>query len=224
MRNPFGSALALLAVLLGGPSLVAGADVAQPSRGPERWSLLVGGGYFSPAVDGWKEQYGRSGEGLPTVAGSYRVVPWLSLTADAAYLTAEGYARTTTGVVSSERQRLALFPVTLGVEHAVRFSENQLLVPFVGVGYRRVVYRLAVENKDRIQGGAGGWVARGGFDVLLNTLDPSAASGLREESGIARSYLRIEAQRAKVIASGSSGTGDIDLGGRTFLAGLRFEF
>ena len=85
-----------------------------------------------------------------------------------------------------------------------------------------MIYRLAVEGKDAIRGGAGGWVGRGGFDLLLNALDPSAAAGLAEEWGIARTSLRIEAQRASVTAAGP--VGDVDLGGTTVLVGLRFEF
>lgn len=184
----------------------------------------MGGGYFSPAVDDWKEQYGRSGGWLPSLSVGYAVASRWWVAAEAGYFSSESRARDVTGNLSIERQRLALLPITLGVEHDFRFSEDQLFVPFVGLGYRRVVYRLEVGNKDRVQGGAGGWVARGGLDVLLNALDPSAASGLREEWGIARSYFRIEAQWAKVNASGSAGTGDIDLGGKTFLAGLKFEF
>ncbi len=208
--------------MLGGPSpVLAAVDLAQPVRTPARWSVLVGGGYFSPAVDGWKEQYGRSGGWLPTLTAGYIVAPRWSVGAEAAYFSSQSRARDVTGNLSIERQRLTLLPITLGVEHEVRFSEDQLLVPFIGVGYRRVVYRLEVGNKDPVQGGAGGWVARGGFDVLLNALDPSAASGLWEDWGIARSYFRIEAQWAKVNANGA---GDIDLGGKTFLAGLKFEF
>ena len=186
--------------------------------------MHVGGGYFIPAVDDWKEQYGRSGGWLPSLYAGYAVAPRWWVAAEAGYFSSESRARDVTGNLSIERQRLTLLPITLGVEHAVRFSEDQLFVPFVGLGYRRVVYRLEVGNKDRVQGGAGGWVARGGLDVLLNALDPSAASGLREEWGIARTYMRFEAQWAKVNASGSAGTGDIDLGGKTFLAGLKFEF
>ena len=209
----------LLAVL--GPTFALAADI-EPPPSRERWSITVGGGYFAPAIDGWKEQYGRRGGWLPTLAGSYALTPRLSIGGEAAYWTADSLARDVTGALSSERQRLTLVPVTVGVEYALRGSADQVLVPFLGAGYRRVIYRLAVEGKDAIRGGAGGWVGRGGFDLLLNALDSAAAAGLAEEWGITRTSLRIEAQRASVTAAGPAG--DVDLGGTTILAGLRFEF
>lgn len=223
MRRVF-AALALAGTLVGGWNLSWAQDLAATLPRVERWSLMVGGGYFAPAVDEWKERYGRSGGWLPVLAGSYLAAPWLSIRADAGYWTAESAARNVAGAVSVERQQLTLIPITLSIESLLRWSSDQFAVPFVGIGYRRVAYRLAVDGKDDVRGGANGWTAHGGFDVLLNALDPSAASGLREETGIARSYFRIEAQWAKVNASGSAGTGDIDLGGKTFLAGLKFEF
>ncbi len=222
MRNPLARVAAcgfLLAVLC--PSFALAAD-PEPPPNRERWSITVGGGYFAPAIEGWKEQYGRRGGWLPTLAGSYALTHRLSIGGEAGYWTADSLARDVTGALSSERQRLTLVPVTAGVEYALRGSADQTLVPFLGVGYRRVIYRLAVEGKNAIRGGAGGWVGRGGFDLLLNALDPSAAAGLAEEWGIVRTSLRIEAQRASVTDSGPAG--DVDLGGLTILAGLRFEF
>ncbi len=210
----------LLAVLC--PPFALAADPAESSSGGDRWSITVGGGYFAPAIEGWKEQYGRRGGWLPTLAGSYALTPRLSIAGEAGYWTADSLARDVTGALSSERQRLTLVPVTVGVDYALRGSADQTLVPFLGVGYRRVIYRLAVEGKDAIRGGAGGWVGRGGVDLLLNALDPSAAAGLAEEWGIARTSLRIEAQRASVTAAGPAG--DVELGGTTVLVGLLFAF
>ncbi len=204
-----------------GPPFALAAD-PEPSPNRERWSITVGGGYFAPAIDGWKEQYGRRGGWLPVLAGSYAVTPRVSIDGEAGYWTAESTARNVAGALSIERQRLTLAPISAGIEYALRGSADQVVVPFLGAGYRRVIYRLAVEGKDAIRGGAGGWVGRGGFDLLLNGLDPTAAAGLAEEWGIGRTYLRIEAQRASVNASGPAG--DVDLSGTTVLAGLRFEF
>jgi outer membrane protein W len=201
---------------------VAEADPVESAYQATRWSVMVGGGYFVPAVDGWKEQYGQRGGWLPVLAGAFSLTPRLAIGAEAGYFSAETFARNVLGAVSVERQRLMLIPVTLGAEYAFRFPLDQVAVPFIGVGYRRVAYRLEVEGKDRVRGGANGVVARGGVDILLNALDPSASSGLADEWGVARSYLRLEAQWASVNAPSTGG--DIDLGGQTVLAGLRFEF
>ncbi len=217
MRNVFCLAAALL---------VAGTVSATPRQASavdDPWSVGVAAGYFMPAAEGWEDNYDRRGSWQPSLSIGYAASSWLSLAAESAYFSASSLARgAITGEPSIEQQRLTLVPTTVGVESRLRFGPAQVIVPFVGAGYRRVTYRLKVSN-DTVRGGTNGWVGRGGFDVLLNPLDPSAASGLREDFGVARTYFRLEAQWAKAEAPGTSGT-DIDLGGTTFLGGLRFEF
>lgn len=215
------SALGPLAVwLLVG---IAGAIPARAWAADDPWSVGVFAGYFAPAVENWEDNYDRRGGWVPDVSIGYAASTWVSAVAEAAYFGASSFARgAITGDPSIERQRLTLVVMTVGGESRLRLSPTQIIVPFVGAGYRRVSYRLKV-GADTASGGAHGWVGRGGIDVLLNRLDPSAASGLREDYGVARSYLRLEAQWAKVEAPGTAGS-DIDLGGTTLLAGLRFEF
>jgi hypothetical protein len=202
----------------------------QASAVDDPWSVGVAAGYFMPATEGWEDNYGQRGGWVPNLAVGYAASTWLSVAAETAYFSASNFARgAITLEPSIERQRLTLVPTTVGLEARLRLAPTQFVVPFLGGGYRRVSYRLKVGSNETASGGANGWVGRAGFDVLLNPLDPSAASGLREDYGVARSYVRFEAQWAKAEAPkapGASGTSgaDIDLGGATFLAGLRFEF
>ena len=134
MRNAIARVAAcglLFAVLC--PPFALAAD-PEPSPGRQRWSITVGGGYFAPAIEGWKEQYGRRGGWLPVLAGSYALTPRLSFAGEAGYWMADSLARDVTGALSSERQRLTLVPVTAGVEYALRGLADQTLVPFLGVG------------------------------------------------------------------------------------------
>jgi hypothetical protein len=202
---------------------IAGAIPARALAADDPWSVGVFAGYFAPAVEGWENNYDRRGGWVPDLSIGYAASRWVSVVAEAAYFSASSFARgAITGDPSIEQERLTLVLTTVGGESRLRLSPTQMLVPFVGAGYRRVSYRLKV-GSDTATGGAHGWVGRGGIDVLLNQLDPSAASGLREDYGVARSYVRLEAQWAKVEAPGTAGS-DIDLGGTTVLAGLRFEF
>ena len=213
----------LIALALGSPAALA--QPPDPSGAPKdpRWAVALGGGYFVPAVDGFSDQYGSRGGWMPVLALSYALVPSVWLQGDVGYWTAKGFTRgALTGRVSADQQRLLLMPVTVGAEYQIRFSREQFVVPFVAAGYRRVAYRLAVDGDEDIRGGANGWVARSGIDLSLNPLDPSSASSLYADYSIARTSLRVEAQWAKVSASGTAG--DVDLGGTTVLAGLRFEF
>jgi hypothetical protein len=213
----------LIALALGSPAALA--QPSDPSVVPQdpRWGVALGGGYFVPAVDGFSDQYGSRGGWMPVLALSYALIPSVWLQGDVGYWTSKGFVRgALTGRVSADQQHLSLIPVTVGAEYQVRFSRDQFVVPFIAAGYRRVAYRLAVDGDEEIRGGANGWVARSGIDFSLNPLDPSSASSLYADYAIARTSLRVEAQWAKVNAPGT--VGDIDLGGTTVLAGLRFEF
>lgn len=214
--------------------LIAGAfwcptALAQPPAPPvappdPHWSVALGAGYFVPAVEGFSDQFGSRGGWMPAVALSYALLPSLWVHGEAGYWAVKGFVRgALTGRASADQERFSLIPLTAGLEYQARFSRDQFLVPFVGAGYRRTAYRLAVDGDEDIRGGANGWVARSGIDLLLNTLDPLSASSLYDEYAIARTSLRFEAQWSKVNAPGIAGD-DIDLGGKTFLAALRFEF
>lgn len=203
---------------------VLGANPSRAAAVDDPWSVGISAGYFLPAIEAWEDNYGRSGGWVPSLSTSYALSMRLLVAAEIAYFSATSQALgAITGEPSIDEQQLTLLPTTVGLEYLLRFDSTQLIVPFVGVAYRRVSYRLEIGDNEDISGGANGWVGRGGVDVLLNALDPSSASGLREDYGVARSYFRLEAQWAKAEAPGTGGS-DIDLGGTTYLAGLRFEF
>lgn len=195
-------------------------------------SRLVGiqVGYFVPATEGWKDGYGKRGGVTTGLTAGYALNAQWAIGAEAAYFSANNQARNASGQPSIEKQELTLIPVTVGVEYRMEFSPEQVVVPFVGLGYRRVEYSLKVSSLSGIRGGAGGSVVRGGFDLLLDALDPLSASGMQKEYGVAHTYLRFEAQLANVSAPSEpdpttlAPQPDIDLGGKTFLLGLRFEF
>ncbi len=191
------------------------------------WSVSVGVGYFTPEIEGWSDQYGRAGGWVPTLGARYAVTPLLAVAAEASYFTAESFAQTSPTPpnpprVSGDHQRLVLWPITVGLEAGLRFSQEQLLTPFLSAGYRREVYRLSVDGKDSVRGGAGGLVVGVGIDLLLNGLDPRSAAGFKDEYGVARTSFRVEAQWAKIQAPGTKS--DVELGGRTVLAALKFDF
>jgi hypothetical protein len=188
------------------------------------WTVGVAFGYVIPAIEDWEDNYGDPGDWVPDVSAAYAFSERWSVAAEVTYFRASSKARgAITGEPSIEEQQLTLVPATLSLEYRLRFSTTQLFVPFVGAGYRRVSYRLKVGEDETITGGANGWAGRGGVDVLLNPLDPSSAEAFSAEYGVARSYFRLEAQWAKAEAPGTGGS-DIDLGGITYLAGVRFEF
>lgn len=219
MHKPVWLLGTLLTVIAPGLIPASAAAVDEP------WSIGLAAGYFMPATEDWEQNYEQRGDWIPSLSAGYALTARLSVAAEIAYFRADGQARgAITGEPSPiEDQQLTLIPTTVGLQYLFRYESPQLFVPFVGAGYRRVTYRSQVGDRETVSGGANGWVGRGGVDVLLNALDPSSAAGLREDVGVARSYFRLEAQWAQVEAPGTGGS-DVDLGGLTYLAGLRFEF
>lgn len=215
------------AVWLFATLLVGAAFWGLPSRAvavDDPWTVGVGIGYVIPAVEDWEANYDKGGDWVPDLSAAYAFSNRWSVAAEVSYFRAKSQARgAITGEPSIEEQQLTLVPTTISLEYRLRYDMTQVIVPFVGAGFRHVSYRLKVGDNDTITGGANGWAARGGFDVLLNPLDPSSADAFSAEYGVARSYFRLEAQWAKAEAPGTGGS-DIDLGGITYLAGVRFEF
>jgi opacity protein-like surface antigen len=188
------------------------------------WAVGFAIGYVIPAIEDWEDNYDKPGDWVPDLSAAYALSENWSVAAEIAYFRASSQARgAITGEPSIEEQQLTLVPTTISLEYRLRFDTAQLIVPFVGAGYRRVSYKLKVGENETITGGANGWAGRAGIDVLLNGLDPSSAADFSAEYGVARSYFRLEAQWAKAEAPGTGGS-DIDLGGITYLAGVRFEF
>jgi len=75
--------LVMVAAGVSSPHIAAAANL-RVAAGQPNWSITMGAGYFAPAIDGWKNQYGKSGGWIPYLAGSYRLVPHLAVVADAA--------------------------------------------------------------------------------------------------------------------------------------------
>ena len=98
-------------------------------------------------------------------------------------------------------------------------NEDQFIVPFLGGGYTHLFYRLKFID-DRRSGDQFGYHVRGGFQILLDRLEPEKADNILVW-GIDNSYLFFEAIYSSVDNFGSE---NIDLGGWAFFGGLLLEF
>ena len=102
----------------------------------------------------------------------------------------------------------------LDLRYQARYFREQPVVPFLGLTYQRLAYRF--------ESGASGVATLtgpvfGGM-VLLNVLEPDAASEFYIRQGILRSYLVAE------IQSLSGTSKELSISGRSYFFGLRFEF
>lgn len=215
--------LALLLLL----PVLALADGPRPDA--PRWSLELKGGVLSPAVDNWSRYYGSSY--MKEFGGSLAWKPerHLEIGIEGSYAGATGKGELPlhaqqgaplppSGKVTFSEAPLNLFILARGV-----FSEDQLLVPYLGGGYSRVFYRTKVEGGDKRSGSVNGYHARGGVQILLDGVEPEASENLYQEFGIHHCYLFVEGRHLKADAETASG-GSVDIGGTSWLGGLLFEF
>ncbi len=186
-----------------------------------RWSLGFKSGYFKPALDQWKANYGGSGNIEWAGQLGFKITRRWELGIEGGYFTDSGIALTGSGLPTIYDQKIKLFPLQAYLLYRLIFNEDQLFVPFVGGGYSHFIYRQSLEGKGTIKGSQEGYHARIGLQFLLDWFDPAAADSFNLDMGVKNSYLVFEAQYRKVNGFGSE---SVDLGGWSYLGSLLFEF
>lgn len=153
-------------------------------------------------------------------AGSfaYKFVRQAEVGLEAGYLSTKSTAYAPSHHLLTGSVTYSLYPVNAFILFRGVVKEGQWLVPYVGGGYTRMFYRETVEDQGTIKGSANGYHARAGLQLLLDGLDPSGAGNLFMEFGIVHTYLVLEARYTRAVVS------SINLGGKSYLAGLLFEF
>jgi hypothetical protein len=113
-----------------------------------------------------------------------------------------------------------IYPVNAFVLFRGVARENQLVIPYIGGGFTKILYREAVEGQGGTHGSANGYHARGGLQILLDGADRDAANGMYLDYGVMHTYFFVEAEytvaKVKEVST--------DLGGTAYLAGFLFEF
>ncbi len=186
-----------------------------------RWSLGFKSGYFTPALDQWKANYGGSGNIEWAGLLGFKITRRWELGIDGGYFSDSGTALTESGLPSILQQKIKLFPLQAYFLYRLIFNEDQLFVPFIGGGYSHVLYRQSLEGKGTVKGSQEGYHARMGLQLLLDWFDSAAADSFDTDMGVKNSYLVFEAQYRKVNGFGSE---SLDLGGWSYLGSLLFEF
>lgn len=118
-----------------------------------------------------------------------------------------------------ESYMFVVFPNTLTANYRFQFAQKQILVPFIegGGGYYTFA-EIRDDGKRPKFGGSLVGVAAGGFNFLLNWLDPAAVRSLDAEYGINHVWLTAEA-RATVGVNKT-----VDFTNTSFNAGFLMEF
>ncbi len=196
------------------PALV----LAQPAEPSPRWSLELKGGRFYPDVEEWSRFYGQDYATQFGVALAYKVHRRWELGLAGERIKDEGRALAPTQGILTGNVTYELFPLHAYLLWRGVFSEEQWLVPYLGGGWTRMNYRQSIENQGRAEGAADGYHLRGGVQLLLDRIDPSAARRAARSMGVHNTYFTLEAMQT------SAEKGGVELGGVSYLLGVLFEF
>lgn len=195
--------------------LVPGVSVA---RDPTPWVAEFKGGLFEPDLPLYKDFYGDDRNGYFAAAFAYQFRRWLELGGEVAYSRDKGV-----GVQPGNSQlggsvRYTLVPAHVFVNFLGKTSDEQLFVPYAGLGLTTAYYKQEVDSQSDRDGRTDlGYNARVGLQLLLNRLDKRTAYRASPNGGF-QTYLFLEAQWF------STEVDSVDLGGITYLVGLRFEW
>ena len=193
---------------------------AEPALSTPHWSLELKGGMFVPAVQDWQAYYGQHDMAEYAASLAYKVLPWFELGAGAGTMTAKGQSYykghgTPAGEMTYELNPLDVFMMVRGA-----VKENQWIMPYLGGGWTRMYYREKLPGQETVRGSADGYHVRGGLQISLDNIDPSASTRMFSHYGVYGTYVFIEAAYYHVLERTTS----IDLGGTAYFGGLLFEF
>lgn len=200
--------------------LVANAD-DQPAEQPH-WSLELKGGLFYPALSNWKEFYGSDNTDEYGAALAYKFTRRLELGIEGSYSRSGGQGFAPLHGVNAGHVVYELYPVNVFVLYRGVVNEEQWLVPYIGGGFTRIYYHEKVDFQGTAKGHADGYHGRAGLQFLLDGLDRDAANSFYLDEGVFHTYLFIEARYSRAMIDTTSGS--LNLGGKSYLAGLLFEF
>lgn len=222
------SMLALGVVL----SLAPGAQ-ARSSKwagGPFHAFTSFKGGAFLPKDSTLKSLYGKAGYFLSARVGvlaehdTFGVRGGWTLPGTLAFSVEGGFYRVRGREVSAPYPELKLYilPVTFGLEWAARFSEEQFLVPYAGVGYGAAYFHDSTYTvpAQKVDGVRFGFSAEAGLRLHLDRFDRAAERSFKGSVGVTNTFVDF---RARYQSINGFDTG-IDLSGLVLDGGLTFEF
>ncbi len=204
--------LALMLLLAAGTPPIVAQENETAITSP-RWMLELKVGRFDPELEGYQRFYGDDETRYWSVEVAYRFRRWLEVGGGLAHMRDKGVGLFSISGGLGAEVTYSLMPMHAFVNFRGEFNQDQLFVPYVGIGVTRSYYQQKIElQPDRTGTSDLGVIVRVGLQLSLLRL------GAEPGNEVKRSFLFIEAQRFTTEVD------DVDLGGDVFLLGFRFEF
>ena len=197
---------------------LSGQVFAQDRPRVAPWVFELKGGQFKPDLDLYEDFYGSDKVNYFAAALAYRPSDWYEFGGELGYMHESVVGLLETNQTLGGSVKYKLMPVSLYANIFGRFSPGQWVVPYIGAGLTMAYYKQDIESQPDRSGRADlGYNVRGGLQLLVNGLDRGTAKRAAR-GGLMNTYLFVEGQYF------STEVDSIDLGGVTYLLGLRLEF
>jgi hypothetical protein len=212
MRISIILSFAFFALLTGQQVFAQNQSVAAP------WVFEIKGGEFKPDLELYEEFYGSDTTTYLAATVAYRPSDWWEIGGELGYMHDSGVGILAGNQTLGGSVRYKLVPVNLYVSAFGKFVPDQWVVPYAGVGVTTAWYKQSIDAQPNRSGRTDlGYNAKAGLQLLLNGIDKNTAQRAAQ-GGLINTYLFIEGQYFSTKVDG------IDLGGLTYLLGLRLEF
>lgn len=169
-----------------------------------------------------KDVYGDKGVPYYSIEAGWKIVHELELHWEWAYWWDEGSGRTLGGDKVSEKYKLHLSPMELGLTYRFNFVQDQIIVPYIGcagVGSYWMEERLDSSWKDRgIKWGVAG---SGGLMVLLDGAQKRASGAMERDWKVNNTYFFYNFKYSYLNSFNDKG---MDLTNTQHTLGVLFEF
>ncbi len=182
------------------------------------WMFEFHAGLFEPELSDWEQHYGSSKFPELGFSFAYRFLSVIDAGVSLGYGKDEGTGQLLNNSGTVGEVEYQIIPIEVFALLRGRLHENQWLVPYIGGGYTRFIYRQEIVDQSKVQGSVNGTHVRMGLQLLLDALDQSAAHGMYRRWGVLNSYLYFDYKQTTAEIDG------IALGGKSYKVGMMFEF
>ena len=211
---------AVLAAAVVAPGVAA----AEPrDLTPARGSFEVAVGTFDYSDANIEKVYGDGVARSVHVEAGPQLLRFLEIDLGVGFTQATGTTVDENGLQSAEFTNLTVVPLSLGATGRLHIIDDQLLVPYAGIGVDAFFWRESWDAgfgvKERVVGTKRGSHLTAGIDLMLDPFAPGRASLLEAQTGINDSYVVFEWR--KQVNGVDSG---LSLSGQTLLIGLKLDY
>jgi hypothetical protein len=215
---------------------------------PQHWGVELRLGPYTPDIDSefkgaatpHKTYFGSKKRLTFQIAGEYQFFHGFGTLAagvTGGYFRETGHAFIEGGsnlTPSEDKTSLSLYPLSASLIYRFDVLQRRFGIPLVPFGKLGVTYTFwSISNGNDMtatsdspsgkgRGGTPGWLGAAGLAFNLGVLDPSAARGFDNESGVNNTYLFVELDHFD--ASGLGRKNSLAVGDDTWVGGLMFEF